>query len=48
VESSVLESGERLVDLESVGEVLGALSLQIVAAQAAHETRMRNRVVRGC
>jgi hypothetical protein len=35
-EGSVLELCERLVDRQSVTEVLDALSLQIVAAQAAH------------
>jgi hypothetical protein len=40
VQSSVPECAERLVDLESVAEVLGALSLQIVAAQPAHTNRI--------
>ena len=36
VQSSVLECGERLIDLESVAEVLGGLSIQIIAAEAAY------------
>ena len=37
--SGALERGERRVDLERVGDVLGALVIDVVVAKAANESR---------
>ena len=41
--SGVLEGCERRVDLEAFGEVLGSLSVEVIAAKAANEDRGSDR-----